>query len=157
MEIDSNYEKIKEKAEAIYQTIGDVYCPYFKEYIAFNEKGIKHIKFKSDRVARERKDQFMRLKNIHLAPLVLKSSYTLQELQQKQEFIEIDTNTRHEKMLKQVAYYGFIAIMPDGNVGKRVKVIVKQVIGGKKIFWSIIPFWKHNKELKLHIGNLQNE
>ncbi|QQR50564.1 hypothetical protein IPF86_01435 [Candidatus Nomurabacteria bacterium] len=155
--IDANYIKIKEKAEVFYKTVSEVYCPYFKEKVAFNDKGIKHIKFKSERVARDRKDQYMRLKNIHLAPLVLKSSYTLQEIQTKKMFIDIDTNTRHEKMLKEVTYYAFIAILKDGQFDKRVKVIVKQVSGGIKMFWSIIPFWKSNKELKLHTGDLEND
>src|SRR5690606_30137546 len=118
---------------------------------------LTHVKFKKDKVARERKDQYMRLKNIHLAPIVLKSSYTLQECQDKKEFVEVSTKTRREKILKNVRYYAFIAIIKDRDFDKRVKVIVKQIDGGIKMFWSIIPYWSSNKELKLHTGELSND
>ena len=141
LSIDADFESFREKAELLYKEIGEVYCPYFKEKIAFNEKGIKHIKFKSLGFARERKDQLMRLKNIHLAPKVLAETHTLQEREHKKEFVEIHTNTKNEKVLKEVAYYAFIAILSDGAVEKRVKVVVRQVSGGAKMFWSIIPCW----------------
>jgi hypothetical protein len=41
-----------------------------------------------------------------------------------------------------VRYYGFIAILEK----VRIKVIIKEVEGGNKFFWSIIPFWKVRKE-----------
>ena len=43
-----DFEEVKKKAEEFYSTIGEVRCPYFGEKIAFNAKGIKHLKFKSD-------------------------------------------------------------------------------------------------------------
>jgi len=42
----------------------------------------------------------------------------------------------------------------DSGLDKRFKIIVRQIEGGERHFWSIIPFWKNNKELKLHSGNL---
>jgi hypothetical protein len=47
-------------------------------------------------------------------------------------------HSRWERVLKlkDVCFYEFVAV-PD-NV--RVKVIVKEVTGGEKHFWSIIPF-----------------
>ncbi len=157
LEFDENYQRIKDKAEAEYKLIGNVYCPYFKEKIAFNDKGIKHIKFKSERVARGRPDQYMRLKNIHLAPVVLGTSHTLQEIQHKKIFVDIETNTRKERVQKDATYYGFVSIIQDGNFQKRVKVIIRQVSGGIKLFWSIIPYWKSNKGLKLHTGDLDED
>lgn len=49
--------------------------------------------------------------------------------------------------------------------GHRVKVIVKEIEGGKKFFWSLIPFWKTRKIEKmgnkykkiLHEGDLEVE
>ncbi len=157
METDGNLEKIIKRAEQSYKSIGQVYCPYLKERVCFNDKGIKHIKFKSEGKARERKDQFMRLKNIHLAPLIIEKSHTLQETQEKKIFVNIKTNTRRERILKTATYYGFTAIIRDGNFSKRLKVVVRQIQGGNKHFWSIVPFWKNNKELKLHSGNLEED
>ena len=157
MEIDTNLEKIINKAEKIYKKIEKVYCPYFKEGVSFNDKGIKHLKFKSEGKARERKDQYMRLKNIHLAPLIIQKSSTIQEIHSKKIFVKVRTNTRKEVILKQATYYGFIAIIEDGNFNKRVKIVIRQIEGGNKHFWSIIPFWKSNKELKLFSGNLEED
>jgi hypothetical protein len=28
----------------------------------------------------------------------------------------------------------------------RIKLVIKEVIGGEKHFWSVIPFWKIDKE-----------
>ncbi len=157
MNFDKNLEKVKKEAEELFENTKEVECPYFKEKVAFNAKGIKHIKFKAERLARERKDQFMRLKNIHLAPVVLGTSSTLQEIQKRKILVKVKTNTRKEKILKDATYYGFISIVKDGFFEKRVKVIVRQIDGGNKHFWSIIPFWNNNKELKLHSGNLEED
>jgi len=39
------FDKAKKEAENLYKSIGEVYCPYFKEKISFNVKGLEHIKF----------------------------------------------------------------------------------------------------------------
>jgi len=154
---DRNLEKIKQQAEKFYKSVKSVECPYFKESIAFNAKGLRHIKFKRDREARKRQDQFVRLKEIRHAPAILKKSHTLQEIRREQGFVEVKTNKRKERVLKPITYYGFVAIVKDGRYEKRFKVIVKQIEGGQKHFWSIIPFWKSNREIKLHSGNPETD
>ncbi len=43
----------------------------------------------------------------------------------------------------------------DGNYEKRVKVVIREVEGGKKHFWSIMPFWKKSGDrIKLYSGDL---
>ena len=137
-----DFEEVKKKAEEFYSTIGEVRCPYFGEKIAFNAKGIKHLKFKSDQVARTQHDQYSRLKLIYLAPEILKLSKTVQGIWHTKRFEMQKTHSRWEKVLKDVSFYEFIAVLE--NV--RVKVIVKEVFGGEKHFWSIIPFWRIDKE-----------
>lgn len=160
MEIsDTNFLKIKEDAEVYYTTVGSVVCPYFGEAepVAFNSRGIKHIKFKSERTARSRADQFMRLKHIHLVKRILEKSRTVQEYKETKEFVETKSLTKKEKVLKTVKYYGFIAIVNDLGRMKRLKILVRQEEGGEKHFWSIIPFWTSNKELKMYSGNLEED
>ncbi len=154
---DKNFEKVRLKAESIYKDTKEVDCPYFGGKVYFNAKGLEHTKFKSKRKVRERKDAFMRLKNIHLAPEILKLSRTLQEKQTKKIFVQVKTNKRHEKILKNCTYYGFLAIITDRNYEKRLKIVVKEVDGGQKHFWSIIPYWKNNKEIKMHSGNMEED
>lgn len=149
---EKDFEEIKKGAESLYETIGEVYCPYFKEKIVFNVKGLKHLKFKSDRQARSRTDQYARLKLLHLAPQILKASYTLQGIWQTKQFEMLKTNSRWEYLLKEVIFYEFIAVL--NNI--RAKVIVKKTQGGEKHFWSIIPHWgidKENRKRILYSGN----
>lgn len=135
----ADFEKVKQEAEALYETIDNVPCPYFGgEKIAFNAKGIRHLKFKSDEKARPRLDQYARLKLLYLAPHILKLSHTVQGVWKTKQFELQKSHSRWERQLKEVCFYEFMAVLD--NV--RVKVIVKEVAGGEKHFWSIIPFWK---------------
>jgi hypothetical protein len=139
---EKDFQNVKYEAESSYAAIGDVYCPYFGEKIAFNAKGLRHLKFKSDQQARTQEDQYARLKLLRLALKVLELSRTLQGVWHTKRFEATKTHSRWEHVMKQISFYEFIAVLD--NV--RVKVIVKEVAGGEKHFWSIIPFWKVNKE-----------
>ena len=153
---EEDFQRVKNEAEEFYKTIGDIYCPYLKEKIAFNIKGLKHLKFKSDRQARPRKDQYSRLKLIRLAPEVLKQSHTLQGIWQIKRLEFQKTNNRWERAMKEVTFYEFIAVVDT----TRIKVIVKEVTSGEKHFWSVIPFWGIDKETSrriLHSGDPEND
>ena len=153
---EKDFQKTKSEAEKFYKTIDNVHCPYFKEKITFNAKGLKHLKFKSDRQARPRKDQYSRLRLIRLAPKVLKQSHTLQGIWQIRRFETQKVNSRWEQVMKDITYYEFIAVLD--NV--RVKVIVKEALSGEKHFWSVIPFWGIDKKASkriLHSGDPEND
>ena len=60
------------------------------------------------------------------------------------------------KLLKNVSYYEFVAVL--GKI--RLKVVVKEIKGGAKFFWTIIPFWKMNpvaNKRVLHEGNPETD
>lgn len=135
------FEKIKEKSTGDYKEIKEVYSPYFKENISFNTKALEHLSFKNKMKARPVKDQYMRYKLLYLAPTVVNLSTTLQGISIKNRFEPIKTNNRWENILKKVTYYEFISIIKR----ERVKIIIKQIEDGKKFFWSIIPYWKMDK------------
>jgi hypothetical protein len=145
------FNLLKMESEKLYKSFGEVYCPYFKEKLSFDAQGLEHLKFKRREKSRPEKDQFMRLKLIHLAPEILKSSHTLQGILETKKFERVKTNNRWEHIQKNVTYFEFIAVIKRN----RCKVVVKQIEGGKKFFWSIIPFWGMNEETKtriLHTG-----
>lgn len=154
---DKNFEKAKAEAESWYDSVDEVHCPFLNEAVSFNKKGITHIKFKKDGVARSRSDQFMRLKHIRYAYRILERSRTLQEHKEGKVFEEMKANKKREMVLQSATYYGFIAIITDQSRMKRLKIVVKRVGGGKPYFWSIIPYWSSNKELKLHSGNIEDD
>lgn len=142
IEFKQKFNKIKEEAEEYYKNIDEVYCPYLKEKVYFNRKGLNHIKFKKWNNARSNNDQYMRLKLIHYASEIIKKSHTLQGYSETKEFEHKKINSRWENIWTNVVYYEFIAVIDS----IRVRIIVKYVEGGGKYFWSIIPFWKIDKK-----------
>jgi hypothetical protein len=143
MEIDKNiFGRIKKEAENNYRKIGSIYCPYLKDDVSFNNKGLDHIKLKEWDKARLLSDQYLRLKFLKLVPLIIKDSHTLQEYSEQRRLERQKINSRWEKRLVTVRYYGFVAIVKE----IKIKVIVKEIEGGKPFFWSVIPFWKREKD-----------
>lgn len=156
------FDKSKLEAEDAYRAVGDVYCPYLKEKIAFNAKGLEHVKLKKRNKARSKTDQYIRLRLLILAPKIINLSHTLQEFYETKKLETQKINSRWEDRIRVVRYYGFVAIINTA----RIKIIVKEIDGGNKFFWSIIPFWKNsqknsgdngiNKKI-LHAGNLEED
>ncbi len=153
---EQDFEKVRADAEVFYTSIGEVCCPYFVDKICFNSAGLKHLKFKSDKVARSHAEQYARFKLLAFAPQVLSLSHTVQGIWHTKHFERIRVHSRTDTILKPVAYYEFIAVLE--NV--RVKVIVKQVDDGQKLFYSIIPYWKIdsvNSRRVLHSGDPESD
>ena len=136
------FERIKQEAEDYYKTVNAVFCPYLKSKVNFNAKGLDHIKMKSWNKARLISDQYLRLKFFKLVPEVLKVAGTLQEFHETKNFERIKDTGRWQSIMKPVVYYGFVAII--NNV--KIKIIVKRIEGGQPYFWSVIPFWKNQKD-----------
>lgn len=156
MSEDIKFQKLKKEAEDLYKGLGEVYCPYFKEKIVFNAKGLEHLKFKKKNHARSQEDQNMRLKYLSLAPKILELSRTIQGISNRKSFEPIRSHSRTEMKFVQISYFEFIAILE--NV--RVRVIIKQIENGPKYFWSIIPFWKMDKitlKRKMFNGDPEND
>jgi len=142
---EEEFQNLKQEAEKFYKSITEgVLCPYFKEKISFNAKGLEHLKFSRKNHARIQQDQYMRLKLLHLAPRVLGLSHTIQGISERTGFELIRSSAHNETLPKFSTCYEFVAIID--NV--RVKVVVKQVENGPKYFWSIIPFWKYDEKKK---------
>lgn len=151
-----NFEEVRIKGEDFYRSLDSVYCPYFKEKVSFNAQGLEHLKFKQQRKARSQQDQYMRLKLLHLAPVVIKTSATLQGIWKTKNFERIRVHSRTDNVLKIVTYYEFVAVIEK----IRVKIIVKQINGGGKFFWSLIPYWgidEKTKNRKLYSGSPEED
>ena len=135
-------KKMRKKARVLYKKIGEIYCPYLKENVAFTSEGFNHLRYRGLK-ERHCKVQETRYKLLHLAPEIIIKSGTLQEFETK----------------NNIKFFGFIAIIR----GWKAKVIIRQVGNGKKHFWSIIPNWKTrvSKEgkniYKNHTGDLTKD
>ncbi|MCK5021996.1 MAG: hypothetical protein KAR54_01995 [Candidatus Pacebacteria bacterium] len=157
MKIDKEkFKKEKLKAEGFYKNLVPVLCPYFQEKIIFNAKGLEHLKFKKKNSARNLEDQFIRLRLLYLAPQIIKSSKTIQGISGRKVFELLRINNRNEHKMVNAQYFEFIAVID----GIRARVVIKQIGDSPKYFWSIIPFWKMNKEngtRKIHNGNPEED
>lgn len=154
------FNRLKNEAEVFYSGFSKVWCPYFQSEIHFNSKGWEHLIFKDWNRTRAIADQFSRLRHLKLAPEVTKNSKTLQGVWTTQKFERVKRKDGiWQKVLKLTNYYEFIAVLESHGSRVRVKVIVKQVDGGEKYFFSIIPFWGTTKDGNriLYSGNPEND
>jgi hypothetical protein len=138
---DAEFEQAKQEAESMYAKIGEVQCPYLGAKVAFNAKGLDHLKMKRWNHARSRSDQYVRLKLLHLAPEIIKKSHTLQGLDEGKKFERIKVHSRWEEKMIFVQYFEFIAVIKN----RRMRIIVKKVDDGPYYFWSIVPYWKQGE------------
>jgi len=124
-------------------------CPYLKNRVNFNASGLEHLKFKDTKERpRNKYEQYIRFKLFYLVPEILRKSHTLQGYWETKEWERQKRHGVWEKILIDIKYYEFIAV-----IGKaRIKVIIKKIEKeGSYIFWSVIPFWKMNKETSKRI------
>lgn len=150
------FNKTKKEAEEYYQKLDKVKCPYFRGYIHFNAKGWEHLIFKEWNKTRLINDQYVRFRHLKIISEIVSNSKTLQGLWPTQKFERVKINKKWQKVLKQITYYEFIAVMDSHGSKTRVKIIIKQIGGGEKFFLSIIPFWGVNKlngSRVMHNGN----
>ena len=148
---DVEFDDVLRKAQEFYVSIGRIRCPFFRDVVHFNAQGLEHLRRKAWNRGRESRDQFMRLKHIARAAEILKLSSTVQGIQETNEWERRHRHGRWEKLLIPVTYYEFMAVLEK----RRFKVIVKQLPGGDRIFWSLIPFWRQSEQGTriLHEGN----
>lgn len=125
-------------AEESYKKIVEVFCPALKSKVAFNAMGLDHIKMKRWNHARERKDQFIRLKYLHLVPEIVKTSRTIQGKKSGNKIERIKINSRWDQKMVLVTYYEFISIVNEC----RLRIVIKQIDNGPLYFWSIVPYWR---------------
>ena len=145
------FNQVLEKARRLYASFPEVRCPYFRDFVQFNPQGLEHLRRKAWNRGREQRDQFMRLKHVAQAPEILRLSQTVQGILETKEWERKHRHGRWEKQMVLVTYYEFVAVIEK----RRFKVIVKQLPGGERIFWSLIPFWRQNEQggRFLHDGN----
>ena len=137
----TDFETVKNNGVEYYKSLAEVYCPYFKEKILFNARGLEHLKFKRPDKPRAPEDQYMRFKLLYLAPQIINDSHTLQGVLETKCFERIRVHNRTDTVLKPVNYFEFIAVIKRN----RVRVIIKQIDSNEKFFWSLIPYWSMNK------------
>lgn len=142
MEDLSNYDKLREDAQKLYNSTKPIFSPALNEYVHFTAEGFNHIIFKGSRSERERPSQILRFKLLPRAIKLIGHSTTYQEYEETIKQFEVKSHKK--KMLKPrpVRYWGIIAITD----GRKIKVILRKIgDNGQLHFWSIVPAWTTNK------------
>ena len=158
---DDKFVKVRQETEVYYQSVEPVWCPYFKTKVHFNSEGFEHLLFKSWNRTRKQVEQYIRLRLLPIAVKIIEKSHTLQEYDERQMFVRQKINSRWEQRAKLVRYYVFIAIDTAKNV--RLKVVVKEIEGGEKFFWSLYPSWRVTTDTSgqqrkvFYSGNLETD
>ena len=121
-----------------YESIRKAHCPYLEQEVAFNSKGLNHLKFNGQGRARTIEEQKVRFNLLKYAPEIISRSHTVQGILVQQNEEKIRSLGETKVILSKVTFYEFMAVLDD----KRIKVILKQLNDGNIFFWSVIPYWK---------------
>lgn len=139
------FKQKKQKAEIIYNSQKEIYCPYFNNQIILNSDGFHHLQF-SARRERNKKEQILKFSLLPLAFAIIKKTGTLQEYRKMLVPIGKKSNNGLRKM-KNIEYWGFVAIIGENKI--KIRTVLKRIGDGNIIFWSVMPYSKlKNNEYK---------
>ncbi|MDP3771900.1 MAG: hypothetical protein Q8Q94_00815 [bacterium] len=156
---EEKFTKCREDAEKYYKMLTTVWCPYLQDSVHFNVEGFEHLLFKSWNKNRTQIEQYTRLRLLRFAPEIISKSHTLQEYDERSILVRQKINSRWERRMKNVQYYIFVAIIKS----VRLKIVVKEIEGGNKFFYSLYPSWRieeqtnGNKKKVFYSGNPEED
>lgn len=137
----SNYEKIREDAQQLYNDFADVLCPALGISVSFSSHGFNHLIYRKGRSERDRASQIMRFKLLVRAYELIALTTTFQEYEDSLKEFTVKKHKQKVETSKQVQYWGLIAIIDN----RKIKVILRKIGNGNLHFWSVIPAWITNK------------
>lgn len=137
MDADRSYFKQrKDRAKAIFDAEREIYSPYFQTNVVLNSDGFHHLQF-SARREREKKSQLLKFSLLPLALDVIRKAGTIQEYRKLLTPIGKPSPRDGSIPMKEVEYWGLVAIVREKNV--KVRVVLRRVGTGNVTFWSVMP------------------
>ena len=133
----SRHKKEKTEAETFYKAIGQVTCPYFNKSIIFNSDGFHHLQF-SDGREREKAGQLLKFDLLRLVPGILAKAGTVQEYRKQWGKVGRKKVNGFQEV-KEMEYWGFVAIVLSKNEYIKIKIILRRIGDGNITFWSVMP------------------
>ena len=146
MDVDPQYFKEKkDRARAVYDAHRELYCPYFQGKVILNSDGFHHLQF-SARREREKKAQLLKFNLLPLALDIIPKAGTIQEYRKLLTPIGKPSARDGAVPMKEVEYWGLVAIVKENNV--KVRVVLRRVGTGNITFWSVMPDvkWRNGKQ-----------
>jgi hypothetical protein len=144
MDIDPAYfETRKDKAKQIYDARRTIHNPYLDCEVVLNSDGFHHLQF-SARRERDKKEQLLKFRLLPLALETIRRAGTLQEYRKTLQPLG-HSSAHGGTVLKQVEYWGFIAILGKPEAPMKLRTVLRRVGNGNIIFWSVMPYNKFRK------------
>jgi len=144
MDFDPQYfEERKEKAKRLYDSKRTIHNPYLDCEVVLNADGFHHLQF-SVRTERSKKEQLLKFRLLPLALETIRHAGTLQEYRKILQPIG-RASTHSGTIMKQVEYWGFVAIFGKHEAPVKLRTILRRVGDGNVIFWSVMPDTKFRK------------
>lgn len=137
----TDYEKIRKETESYYRNLPNKICPALVVPVLFSSHGFNHLIYRKGRTERDRASQIMRFKLFSRAYDLISMTTTFQEYESTTKEFTVKKYKRKVSVIKQVQYWGLIAIIND----RKIKVILRKIGNGEVHFWSVIPAWVTNK------------
>lgn len=134
----SRHKQEAQKANARYQEIGHVHCPYFKREVVFNSDGFHHLRYNTHGSERNKEAQMHKFRLIPAVQVVISKSGTVQEYRKQWGAVGRKKKSDGSREMKEMQYWGFVAILGEGADKIRVRAIVRQVGNGSPHFWSVM-------------------
>jgi hypothetical protein len=138
MDFDPKYfEERKTRAERLYASHRTIHNPYLDCEVVLNSDGFHHLQF-SSRTERSKKEQLLKFRLLPLALETIRHAGTLQEYRKILQ--PVGRASAHSgTVMKQVEYWGFVAILGKPEAPMKLRTILRRVGGGNVIFWSVMP------------------
>lgn len=151
--MENEFEKVINKAKAIYPLQGIINCPYIGQ-VTLTSEGFNHLQNKRNKEPRNISEQILKLQLLPKALEVIKKSGTLQEYRVQLERFGNKAKDGLSKT-KRVEYWGFHSIFGEEK-NKKIVVILRRVGDGKVTFWSVLPHKKFNNQ-KLYENGIDDD
>ena len=138
----SKYEKLLAQRKKEYTDYKECYCPAIREYVIFNSKGFKHLRFKTDGTPRNPAYQMHKFGLLPLVIPTIKSATSVERYERR--MAPIGAKRRDGKRIrKEVQYWAMVAVVGKQNV--KVKVVLRKVGTGATHFWSVMKLGENLK------------
>jgi hypothetical protein len=156
MDIDPQYfEERKEQARQLYDSKQVIHNPYLNCEVVLNAKGFHHLQFSAGR-ERNKKEQLLKFRLLPLALETIRHAGTLQEYRRMLQPVD-GPSARGETRLKQVEYWGFVAILGHRERPIKLRTILRRIGDGNVTFWSVMPYNKFRRgEQRLSADDIED-